>query len=84
MLESKDATEPRSVDSRYLVAGRVVLAYGREVHTSDDPDAQSFRDQRSASATYFVNDRALRVGTAELTAVDPRDVPGEEIAACGA
>jgi hypothetical protein len=60
-----------------------VLAYGREVHTSDDPDAESFHDRRSASASYFVGDRALRVGTAELGVVDPRDAADGEIVACG-
>jgi hypothetical protein len=82
-LDSDDTTEPRSTDAGYLVGVRVVLAYGREVHTSDDPDAESFHDRRSASASYFVGDRALRVGTAELGVVDPRDAADGEIVACG-
>ena len=81
---SDDATEVRSVKRGYLVGVHVEVEYGREVHTSSDPDAESFRRRRSVTASYFVGDRALRVSTERLRVVDPRASAGGEIVACEA
>ncbi|WP_372912283.1 hypothetical protein [Salinigranum sp.] len=83
-LDSADATDPESTASGYLVGVRVVLSYGREVHTSDDPDVESFDERRSVAAAYFVGDRAVRVRTESLTVVDPRESPDGEVVACAA
>jgi hypothetical protein len=83
-LDSADATDPESTARGCLVGVRVVLSYGREVHTSDDPDVESFDERRSVTAAYFVGGRAVRVRTESLTVVDPRESPDGEVVACAA
>jgi hypothetical protein len=81
---STDTTGVESVERGYLVGVHVEVEYGREVHTSSDPDAESFRRRRSVTASYFVGDRALRVSTGRLRVVDPRTSEDGDIVACEA
>jgi hypothetical protein len=81
---STDTTEVESVERGYLVGIHVQVEYGRAVHTSDDPDAESVRRRRSGTASYFVGDRVLRVVTEGLRVVDPRTSEDGEIVACEA
>ncbi|AUV83205.1 hypothetical protein C2R22_17420 [Salinigranum rubrum] len=81
-LDSDESTDVRSVERGFLVGARVELTYGNEVHTSSGT-ATGFQKRHVATAAYFVGDRALRVGTAELAVVDPRDAADGETVACG-